>query len=104
MRLAFTAAKLISVWLFVILVYNASAVGQSKARGISISLSVSSTTLTRSGKPRAAVTVLNQSGAPISLKSFARLGLELQLEGKPFAFCRLDECFGAVVFPGGGKL
>ena len=104
MRLVFTTAKLISVWLFVILVNNVWAVAQSSANGISISLSVSSTEFTRTQKPRAAVTILNRSGAPISLKSFARFGLELQLKGRPVTFCRLDECFSASVFPRGGEL
>ena len=104
MRSASTAAKLISVWLLFIL---GSAVGigaQSNTNGISISLSVSSSDFTRRGKPRAALTVRNRSGAPIPLKAFERVGLELQLKGKPFEFCRLDECFSASVFPKDGQL
>src|SRR5215207_3331635 len=104
MRLAFTTAKLITVWLFVILVNNSGAVAQSKANGISISLSVSSTEFTRAGKPRAELTVVNRSGASISLESFGSFGLELELNGRPVDRCRLDECFSATVFPRDGQL
>jgi hypothetical protein len=105
MRLVFTAAKLISVWLFVILVSSDRVVAQSKVDGVSISLSVSSTEFTHTRKPRASVTILNRSGATISLKSFVRLSFELQLKGKPLeGDCRIDECFGTGVSLGRGQL
>lgn len=104
MRLAFTAAKLISVWLFVILGTNAWAGAQSKADRISISLAVSSTDFTRTQKPRALVTILNRSGATISLESLGWLSLDLQLKGKPLASCRINECFSAGLSPGRGQL
>jgi hypothetical protein len=104
MRSAFITAKLIAVWLFVILVNNSSVVAQSKVNGIFISLSVNSSEFTRDRKPRAAVKVTNRSGKPISLDTFDRLEFRLESKGKPFAFCRLDECFSVIVFPRGKKL
>lgn len=104
MRLAFTAAKLFSVWLLFILLSDASAFGQSTANPISISLSVSSSEFSKKLKPRAFITVVNRSGEAISLDSIGRIGLELVLKGRPVTFCRIDECYSAAAFPRGGTL
>jgi hypothetical protein len=94
-----TTAKLILVWLFVILMTASQTVAQSKAEGISIALSVSSTEFARGTKPRARVTIRNHSGSPISLKSFGQLLLTLELKDRPYEFCRISECYNAVLFP-----
>jgi hypothetical protein len=99
MRLIGTTAKLISVWLFVILVLTSATVAQSNAKGISISLSVTSTELTSGTKPQATITIHNRSGSPISLKSFGQFTLTLELKDRPYAFCRISECYNAAFFP-----
>jgi len=106
MRHIGTTAKLVLVWLFVILMTNSPTVAQSKAKakGISLELSVSFTEFTPGTKPRATVTVRNQSGSPISLESFAQLSLKLELKDRPYEFCRLDECYNASFFPHGKVL
>ena len=99
MRHISTAAKLLLVWLFVIWITSSPTVGQSKANGISLALAVSSTEFARGTKPRAVITVKNESGSPISLRSIGQFTLTLELKDKPYEFCRIDECYNAAFFP-----
>lgn len=101
MRFIETTAKLISVWLFVILMATSATVAQSNAKGVSISLSVNSTEVKPGTKPQATITVENRSGAPISLKSFGQFTLTLELRDRPYEFCRISECYNAAFFPRG---
>ena len=101
MRFIETTAKLISVWLFVILMAASAAIAQSSAKGVSISLYMNATVVAPGTKPRATITVENRSGAPISLESLGQFTLTLELRDRPHQFCRISECYNAAFFPRG---